>query len=288
MPVDERLVDHQVAVCVGVLGPTTISAQSATPRQRALIAALALAGGRGAGIDELADGVWAGRPPRSARASLQNQMTRLRRLHGDDLIVCEYTRYRLDRPTDVDVFERIVAGVRSAPATGATIDSLARGLRLWRGTPYDDLADSHAAEIERARLAQLRGQAADLLATGRIRIGDFEPCIADLRVEIEDDPYRDRAWELLFVALQRAGRTGEALAAHRLYVERLREQFGSGPNDALMAVGRALQLGLPLELASERPEASFPTAPADASCGHGPMTRRCHAPRRGRTRRVEP
>jgi DNA-binding SARP family transcriptional activator len=249
---------------------------------------LALAGARGAGIDELADGVWGGRPPSSARASLQNQMTRLRRVHGDDLIVCEYTRYRLDRPTDVDVFERIVARARTAPPTVATIDSLAQALRLWRGTPYDDLADSHAAEIERARLTQERGRAADLLAIGRIRIRDHEQCIAELRVEIEDDPFRDRAWELLFVALQRAGRTGEALAAHRAYVERLREQFGSEPTDDLKAVGEALQHGTPLELVCDGSAARLSVAAAPATCGHDPMERRCRTRRRGRIRRVDP
>ncbi|MEZ5246597.1 MAG: BTAD domain-containing putative transcriptional regulator [Acidimicrobiales bacterium] len=288
MRVGERLIGHDAEVGVGVLGPATIGAQSATPRQRALIAALALAGDRGAAIDELADGVWGGRPPSSARASLQNQMTRLRRMHGDDLIVCEYTRYRLGRTTDVDVFERVVAGARSAPAAAATIDSLAGALGLWRGTPYDDLADSHAAEIERARLTQLRGRAADLLAIGRIRIRDYEQCIVELRVEVEDDPYRDRAWELLFVALQRAGRTGEALAAHRVYVERLREQFGSEPSDALTAVGRALRSGSPLELVSEGISVQIPTSSSEAVCGHDPMGRRCRSRGHRRTRRVDP
>ncbi len=244
----DRTVGDNRENSVGVLGPTTIGSQSATPRQRALVAALALAGDRGADIDELADGVWGGCPPDSARSSLQNQMTRLRRTHGDDLIVCERARYRLGRPTDVARFEHAVAMARSAPPTSAGIESLAGALRLWRGTPYADLTDSHAAEIERARLGQERGRAADLLATGRICLGDHEQCIVELRVEVEEDPYRDRAWELLFVALQRAGRPGEALVAHREYVERLRTQFGVEPSGSLVDVGRALRLGAPLEL----------------------------------------
>jgi DNA-binding SARP family transcriptional activator len=272
---------------VGVLGSTTIGSWSATPRQRALVAALALAGPQGAGIDELADGVWAGRPPSSARSSLQNQMTRLRRVHGDGLIVCEYARYRLDRPTDVEQFEHALTRARSAPMTRATTESLSAALLLWRGMPYADLADSHGADIERARLTQERERAADLLATARIGLRDYEQCIAELRVEVEDDSYRDRAWELLFVALQRAGRPGEALGAHQDYVDRLRHQFGVEPSGRLLDMGRALRLGTPLDLVTSS-GAPLPDATSDmAGCHRDPLTRRCRV-RGRRPRRVDP
>jgi len=272
---------------VGVLGSTTIGSWSATPRQRALVAALVLAGREGAGIDELADGVWAGRPPSSARSSLQNQMTRLRRAHGDGIVVCHQARYRLGWSTDVEQFEQTLARARSAPITRTTIESLSDAMSLWRGMPYADLADSHGAEIERARLTQERGRAADLLATARIGIRDYEQCIAELRVEVEDDPYRDRAWELLFVALQRAGRPGEALVAHQDYVERLRHQFGVEPSGRLVDMGRILRLGTPLDLVSSN-GVPLPEATRDmASCRRDPMTSRCRA-RGRRPGRVDP
>ena len=273
---------------VGVLGPTTIGSRSATPRQRALVAALALAGRRGAEIDELVDGVWSGRPPNSARSSLQNQMTRLRRAHGDDLIVCETARYRLGRPTDVERFEDTLARVRSAPVTPATITSLADVLALWRGQPYADLADCHAAEVERARLVQARDRAANLLATGRILTGDYAPCIAELRVEVEDDPFRDRAWELLFIALQRAERTGEAIAAHHRYVARLRDQFGVEPSRSLLEIGHALSRGVPLDLAAGEFAAGPAVVDLSATGRHGARRSRCRERRTGRARRVDP
>ncbi len=292
MSVGERLVGDFAAVGVGVLGTTTIGGGAATPRQRALVAALALAGQRGAEIGELADEVWSGRPPRSSRASLQNQMTRLRRLHGDDLIVCDQARYRLTRPTDVELFEQTVAGARATFLTPGVADSLAGALALWRGLPYVDLPDSHAAEVERARLAETRGRAADLLALGRIRLGDLERGIAELRVEVENDPLRDRAWELLCVALQRADRVGEALAVHRTYVARLRDHFGVEPSQRLVEAGRALRRGIPLEI-DLRPEAGDVASPDGAeplrgACCHRPPRRRCGSRSRRRTRRVDP
>lgn len=280
--------EHDVeAPDVGVLGPTTIGGRTVTPRQRALVAALALAGARGAEIEELADGVWGGRPPSSARSSLQNQMTRLRRMHGDELIVCAQARYRLGANTDVARFEDTVTRFRSAPPAPDTVAALAGGLALWRGTPYADLADCHAAEVERARLVQARGRAVELLATGRILIGDFGHCIAELRVELEDDPFRDQAWQLLFIALQRAGRTGEALAAHQTYVARLRDSFGVAPSRSLLDIGDALVRDVPIALDGEVVE----TGPAVidlSACSHGSPRRRCRLRGAGRARRVDP
>ena len=282
MRVGERLVYDTSEPSVSVLGPTTIGTQSVTPRQRSLVAALALAGNCGADIEELADAVWAGRPPGSSRSSLQNQMTRLRRTHGDRLIVCEHARYRLDRPTDVEHFERAVADARSREPDPTSTESLAAALTLWRGTPYFDLTDCHAADVERARLTQKRADAVELLAIGRITLGDYEQCIAELRAEVEGDPFRDRAWELLFVALQRAGRTGEALVAHQDFVERLRLELGSEPSQRLLDVGRALSRSLPLDFGDATDSAAPVLAPQPAVCRHDRTRRRCQA---GRSRR---
>ena len=240
MRVGERLVYDTSEPSVSVLGPTTIGTQSVTPRQRSLVAALALAGNCGADIEELADAVWAGRPPGSSRSSLQNQMTRLRRTHGDRLIVCEHARYRLDRPTDVEHFERAVADARSREPDPTSTESLAATL------------------------------------------GDYEQCIAELRAEVEGDPFRDHAWELLFVALQRAGRTGEALVAHQDFVERLRLELGSEPSQRLLDVGRALSRSLPLDFGDPTDSAAPVLAPQPAVCRHDRTRRRCQA---GRSRR---
>ena len=254
---------------VGVLGTTVIGSETPTPRQRALLGALALGGSFGSDIDTLADGVWGGRPPASARSSLQNQMTRLRRHHGHDLVICVGTRYRLGRPTDVMRFEQELTATASSDLA-TRIGLLTTALGRWRGAPYADL-DCHAAEIERARLLEMRMTAADQLATARLEVGSFDECIGDLRVEIEADPYRDRAWELLVIALARAGRRTEAVLTINEYGHRLHAEFGIDPSDRIAEL-RA-QLG--------RVIAAEPSArPRTAATGrltppHTAGTRRC-------------
>src|SRR5690606_8797953 len=88
-------------VMVAVLGPTTVEGTTVTDRQRALLAALGLHGD-GADTPTLVDAVWGGTAPRSARQSLQNQVSRLRNRWGAGLIVTEGTTYRLRADTDVD------------------------------------------------------------------------------------------------------------------------------------------------------------------------------------------
>src|SRR4051794_38892869 len=51
-----------------------------SPKVRALLAALLLEAGRVVSVDSLEDALWGGAPPASARASLHNHVTRLRRL----------------------------------------------------------------------------------------------------------------------------------------------------------------------------------------------------------------
>ncbi len=53
------------AVGAAVLGPARVRDVLVTPKQRALVAALALAGPNGTCIERLADAVWGDRPPQS-------------------------------------------------------------------------------------------------------------------------------------------------------------------------------------------------------------------------------
>jgi DNA-binding SARP family transcriptional activator len=272
-----ELLDDRV---VGVLGPVLVADDHPTPRQRALIAALALAGSNGATIDELADEVWAGRPPTSARASLQNQMTRLRRRYGEDLIVCDRQHYRLGWTTDVALVDAAMAS--SGPTRkGERVSRLTETLQRWRDVPFADL-DSHAAEVERARLGELRCQLIEELALARLESGRAAEAVTDLRAEIERDPYRDRTWELLAIALHHSGRRVEALQVLDDYAERLRSDFGADPAPPMVALAARLRGGVGTD-----PLAHPPTGqPRHRSpVGNG---RRCRSRRRGHPHRSEP
>lgn len=231
-----------VRVTVAVLGPTTVDGTSVTDRQRALLAALVLHRG---GIDTstLVDAIWGGRPPRSARQSLQNQVSRLRAAWGADLLVTEGTTYRLRAATDVEQVGAAADRWLGRPADARAVPVLQSAVARFRGTPYADLPEHGPAEPERARLAELRLQLAEHLAVSRLVAGDPGPAARELAVLTELDPFREHGWALLMVALQRSGRRTDALAAYERAATTLRRELGAEPSAGLRRLRDDVEAG---------------------------------------------
>src|SRR3954447_9809271 len=117
------------------------------PRQRAVLAVLAVHANEVVPIDRLSDDVWSGQPPRSAVGTLQRYISHLRRAL-DGLPAAIETRgpgYVLTvDPEQIDVrrFERLIDEARallsSSPA--GAIERVDEALGCWRGAPLADFA----------------------------------------------------------------------------------------------------------------------------------------------------
>ncbi|WP_406177900.1 BTAD domain-containing putative transcriptional regulator [Streptomyces sp. NBC_00996] len=136
-------------------------------KMRALLAALLLEPGRVVSVDVLKDALWGGAPPASAHASLQNHVTRLRRLLDDHerlrAVPPGYVLRVGEGELDVRVFEQHATAARTAHAERAWERALSEStsaLALWRGTPLSGLPPEiggHAfvQRLEEARLLVL-------------------------------------------------------------------------------------------------------------------------------------
>jgi predicted ATPase/DNA-binding SARP family transcriptional activator len=233
-------------VRVDVLGPVGVSSgieavEIGGPRQRAVIAILGLLGGTVVATDQLADAVWAGDPPRTAAHTLHNYVLRLRRLGlaitrvGDG--------YRLDTATDAEAVEQAVAKAHSLQGRERAA-SLAAALSLVRGVPGQGLAETDVTRARCAGLAEvietLREDAVAAAledATSAAAAGRLVP---ELRGLATAEPYRERRWELLMLALYRAGRQSEALEAFAEARELLARDLGIDPSPALRRVQQAV------------------------------------------------
>ena len=231
---------------VDVLGPVGVHdgiemVPIGGPRQRAVIAVLGLLGGTVVATEQLADAVWAGEPPRTAEHTLHNYVLRLRRLGVEISRIDD--GYRLDTPTDAAEVEQAVA-VAHTLSGAQRAEVLAGALSLVRGVPGQGLVDS---ELTRARCAGLTevietlredalaaalDEADSAAAAGRL--------VSGLRGLASAGPYRERRWELLMLALYRAGRQNEALEAFAEARELLARDLGIEPSPALRRLQQAV------------------------------------------------
>ena len=241
-----RLVEnHRVTV----LGPVTLDGEAVTRGQRAVVAALILHGGDGATLDDLIDAVWPSGGPAAARASVQNQIARLRSTFGPDVVTHRSGRYRFCGATDVARFEALASPWIDRPPCPESIDDLVAALALWRDMPYGVLTDHDAASVERVRLEHLRAAAIETLAMSLMAANRLVDAVGTLMARTTADPFHDRAWELLLIALYLANRRTEALATYAEYARFLDEQFAVEPSSRMRDLRRTVADELPLSLA---------------------------------------
>ncbi|MFB7395859.1 BTAD domain-containing putative transcriptional regulator [Streptomyces sp. NPDC056191] len=214
-------------------------------RLRALLAALALRGGRPASVTELADDVYGDAPPQDAPAALQALVGRLRRIIGSDAVASTPgPGYRLvAAPEDIDlyVFELHVRDAAAHldagdPEQAAAVLRLALG--LFRGPALADLPDPAGVRPEAQRLAALRQRVeADL------RRGATDGLVPELTGLTTAHPYDEPFHAQLIRALRAEGRHADALAAFESARRTLADALGADPGPELAALHRELLAG---------------------------------------------
>ncbi|WP_244165224.1 AfsR/SARP family transcriptional regulator, partial [Streptomyces silaceus] len=218
---------------------------------RALLAALLLEPGRTVSLGALKEALWGDTPPASAQASLQNHVTRLRRLLDDPgRLHAVPPGYRLrvgEDELDVRVFERLVARARTAHAerdwaraAGLAADALA----LWRGTPLSGLPDGLADHPLVPRLAEARLLALQWRYDAELALGTGLAALApELAALVAEHPLREDFHRQLMLVLHRTGRQAEALAVHRELRRRLIDELGVEPGAAVRDAHREVLRG---------------------------------------------
>ena len=255
---------------VSVLGDLQVTVDGAdhTPAgaiPRRVVTALASTPGRAVPLDRLIHLAWAGRPPASARNSLQSHVSRLRGRLGADRIVGDHLGYRLDvgeGGLDVAEFERLLD--RAAAQAGRpeqAAQHLAAALALWRATPYAELGDDPDVALRVAELEHRRRLARLDLAEARLLAGQHAAASTDLAQFLVEQPLDHRAAALQARALYLAGQQAEALAVLAEHRRATRDELGLDPPAELDELERSL-LRRELPTASVSPPGPRPAAPS--------------------------
>ena len=174
------------------------------PKQHQLLAVLVAHVGLPVSTDRLIEALWADQPPRSATATVQAQVSRLRKtLKPGFVITLEPTGYKLSlRGGGLDASRFEVLVDESATRTGHDrVALLESALSLWSGPSFGGFADLPDVHSEAIRLDELRLVATDHWAEAKLADEDPAAMVAELESLVARHPERESIWRLLMVAL---------------------------------------------------------------------------------------
>ncbi|RZU64633.1 DNA-binding SARP family transcriptional activator [Microterricola gilva] len=229
-----------------MFGDLTIAGGPLGPKERSLLAALALRLGSIVTPGELAEAVWGDDAPTTWPKQLQALIVHIRRVLGRTAVVTSRSGYRLTVDSDaIDAvrFERLLGAARQHRADGdpaRAIDAIERAFALWLGPPYVDLAEWPPALLEAARLGEVRATAEEDLLEARLELGEHRAVVADAEHLVRSAPLRERRWAIVATALYRSGRQADALATLRSARTRLADELGIEPGAELIALESAI------------------------------------------------
>jgi len=210
---------------VKLLGPVGasfdgVSVRLRGPKQRALLAMLALAGNTVVSRDRLIEGLWGLAPSLGVEHALDAQVSSLRQtLAGVGGLEIERRNpgYRVVlSPESVDVrrFDQLVSVGRGLmaqgdPAKAAAI--LAEALELWHGPALADVQDAPFAAAAAQDLERRRVDALEERVDADLARGCGGELVGDLEVLVREHPFRERLLAALALALYRDGQQARAL-----------------------------------------------------------------------------
>jgi DNA-binding SARP family transcriptional activator len=235
----------------GILGPIEVVAddgplQLGGLRQRATLALLLLNANHVVSIDELADALYAGRPPVTAVTQVHKQISELRTVLGSDAIRTQGSGYVINTARtqfDLARFEGLLADAATATSRSDAAPAAAllkEALSLWRGEALGDLRNEDFFVPQTRRLEELRLTAQERLAEAELALGRHAEVAAELEHLVAVNPLRESLRALQMLALYRSGRQADALQVFRRTRVELVDEFGIEPGFALRSLERAI------------------------------------------------
>ncbi|MEJ3659137.1 AfsR/SARP family transcriptional regulator [Actinomycetes bacterium KLBMP 9759] len=235
---------------IDVLGPLAarldgrpVAPSAAKPRQ--VLAVLALRAGQVVPAATLIDELWAERPPRSARATLQTYVMQVRK-HlgaGKAAVVTCLNGYLLDiDPEHVDAnrYERLVRAAAAAEDLATAAAHYREAIGMWRGPALVDVPAGPVLAIEVTRLEEGRLAALEARIDMELRLGRHLAVLGDLAALSASHPTHENLTAQYMTALSLAGRPRQALDAFRRLRTSLVDELGLEPSPRIQHLHRTI------------------------------------------------
>jgi DNA-binding SARP family transcriptional activator/tetratricopeptide (TPR) repeat protein len=235
-----------------VLGPLRVGDGVAwspirAAQQRVVLAVLLIEAGHVVTTERLIDEIWGERPPRAAVGTIHGYLMQLRRMLGSQTRLETRGRgYELlieDGDLDATVFDGLVELGKRNLADGAlelAVGHLGEALALWHGPALADVPASPTVSAEALRLEQARLTALEARFGAQLDLGRHLDVVDELHRLAQENPLRERLWQLFILALHRSGRRAEALDAYQTVRRELIEELGLEPGQPLRDLQAAI------------------------------------------------
>ena len=231
---------------LGPAEPPAASGARSTPRQRLVLAVLAVEAGRPVPTEVLVDRVWGANPPQQVRRTLHAYIARARHLLAE-LPVVPKMPTRIDRrgggyvldldadQVDLHHFRRLARQARAPDCPPPQRTALLReACGLWQGQPLTGL-DGEWVERTRASWQLEHVAAAVEWGEAELAAGDPAAVLGPLGELAAEHPLAESLNATLIRVLGATGRTPDALAHFQAIRRRLADELGVDPGPELQA-----------------------------------------------------
>lgn len=241
--------EGSLGVRVQLLGPVEVRAggrpvELGPPRERCVLAALAVDAGHVVSLETLMDRVWGQDPPLRGRNAVYVYVARLRQRLAGMLEIPRRSRgYLLDvEPDQVDVHRLRGLLAEAGDKPGRRVELLRAVVRGWGREPVSDLTGDWAVRL-RAAWEQERLAALVVWAEAELAVDNAAATVATLVESVGRYPMAESLVVALMRALHASGRSADALDWYRRTRERLVAELGMDPGQQLRDAYQAVLRG---------------------------------------------
>jgi DNA-binding NarL/FixJ family response regulator/DNA-binding SARP family transcriptional activator len=237
-----------------ILGPLEVLDEGVpirlgTLKERLALAVLLLHANEVVSPEHLIDDLWGSSPPPTARKAVSVYVSKLRKTlvrDGEDPLGSAAGGYRLalqSEQLDAMRAQHLLADAGERSAAG-DLEASARifrdALALWRGPTLAGVSLESQGRDEIARLDEVRLTAQMDRIDCELALGRHKDVLGDLQLLVREHPLHERLRAQQILALYRADRQADALAAYQQARRMLTEQLGIEPSPALQRLQRGI------------------------------------------------